>query len=70
LEFPDTALAAIPELVVARAPVPPSLQAFHGVIGRDLLYRWESVLLPGRRGRLTIRDTPQGLFGWLFCVGR
>src|SRR5262249_2533965 len=70
LEFPGTALASVPELVVARAPLPPSLQAFHGVIGRDLLYRWESFLLQGRRGRLTNRDTRWWLFGWLFRADR
>jgi hypothetical protein len=66
LEFPETALAAIPEVAVARAPLPPSLQAFYGVIGRDLLRRWESFLYQGRRGRLVLRDAPAGLFGWLF----
>lgn len=65
LEFPDTALAPIPSLKVARLPLPPSLQAYHGLIGRDLLHHWESVLFEGRRGRLTVRDTPGGLLGWL-----
>jgi hypothetical protein len=65
LVFPSTPLAAVPELAVARMAMPPSLSSFHGVIGRDLLRRWESVLFEGRRGRLTIRDTPGGLLGWL-----
>ncbi|HEV3257237.1 MAG TPA: hypothetical protein VG013_10185 [Gemmataceae bacterium] len=64
LEFPETWLAPIPELAVARLNLPPSLRAFHGVIGRDLLRRWESFLYEGRRGRFTLRDTPPGLFGW------
>jgi hypothetical protein len=65
LEFPGTSLAAVPELAVARLALPPSLRSFHGLIGRDLLHRWESFLFEGRRGRFTIRDTPGGLFGWL-----
>jgi hypothetical protein len=65
LEFPDTKLAAIPELVVARVPLPNSLSAFHGVIGRDLLRRWESFCYLGRRGRLSIRDTPNWLSRWI-----
>jgi hypothetical protein len=66
LEFPGTALGAIPELAVARLEMPPSLRPFQGLIGRDLLGRWESLLYRGRRGRLTIRDTPGGPFGWLW----
>jgi hypothetical protein len=65
LEFPLTKLAAIPELVVARVPLPSSLSAFHGVIGRDLLRRWESFCYQGRRGRLTIHDTPSWLLRWI-----
>ncbi len=65
LEFHGTALAAIPELAVARLALPPSLLAFHGVIGRDLLRRWESFVYQGRRGKFTIRDTPGWLFAWL-----
>jgi hypothetical protein len=65
LEFPGTSLRDVAELSVARLPLPPSLQGFHGVIGRDLLSRWHSLLYEGSRGRLTIRDTPGGLFGWL-----
>jgi hypothetical protein len=64
LEFPGSSLAAVPELAVARLPMPPSLHDFQGVVGRDLLRIWESFLYEGRRGRLTIRDAPGGLFGW------
>jgi hypothetical protein len=64
LEFPRAGLAAVPEIAVARAPLPPSLSSFHGVIGRDLLRRWEAFVYQGRRGRLTIRDTPSWPFGW------
>lgn len=65
LEFPGTSLAPIPDLLVARMPLPPSLRSFHGLIGRDLLHQWESLLFEGRRGRFTLRDVPGGLFGWL-----
>jgi hypothetical protein len=65
LEFPDSSLAAIPQIAVARLPMPPSLRDYHGVIGRDLLGRWESFNYEGRRRRFTIRDSPGGLFGWL-----
>jgi hypothetical protein len=65
LEFPDTALAPIPHLAVVRLTFPPSLRSFHGLIGRDLLHQWESFHFEGRRGRLTVRDVPGGLFGWL-----
>jgi hypothetical protein len=69
LEFPDTGLAPVTEVAVARLALPPSLQAFHGVIGRDLLRRWAYFLYQGRRGRFTIRDTPGGLFGGLLRLG-
>jgi hypothetical protein len=65
LEFPGTSLQAISEIPVARLALPPSLSRFHGLIGRDLLHRWESFHYQGRRRLLTIRDTPGGLFGWL-----
>ena len=65
LEFPHTKLAVIPEFVVARAPLPSTLSSFHGVIGRDLLRRWESFHYQGRRGWLTIRDTPSWLLRWI-----
>jgi hypothetical protein len=65
LEFPGTRLTAIPELAVARLALPPSLRDFHGIVGRDLLGRWESLLMEGRRMRFSIRDTPRRLLGWL-----
>jgi hypothetical protein len=65
LEFPATSLRDAAESSVARLPLPPSLQGFRGLIGRGLLSRWRSLLYEGRRGRLTIRDTPPGPFGWL-----
>ncbi len=65
LEFPGSSLAAVPLVAVARLPMPASLREYQGVVGRDLLSRWESFLYEGRRGRVTIRDTPGGLFGWL-----
>jgi hypothetical protein len=65
LEFPDRALAAVPELAVARLPLPAMLQGFHGLVGRDLLGRCESFFYEGRLARFTIRDIPGGLFGWL-----
>ncbi len=65
LEFPDTALRPVMELAVARLTMPPSLASFHGLIGRDLLGRWESLWYQGRRGRFTICDIPGGLLGWL-----
>jgi hypothetical protein len=61
LEFPDTKLEPIAELAVARLSLPVTLGSIHGVIGRDLLKRWEYFLYEGRRGRVTIRDKP-GLF--------
>jgi hypothetical protein len=64
LEFPGTSLKAIPELAVARLALPPSLASLHGVIGRDLLSRWDSVLFEGLRRRLTIRDSPGGWVRW------
>jgi hypothetical protein len=67
LEFPSSSMAAVPELAVARLPLPRSLQGFHGLIGRDLLSRWESFLYEGRRRRVTIRDTPPGLFSQAPC---
>jgi hypothetical protein len=66
VEFPGTTLGAVAELAVARLEMPPSLDSFQGLIGRDLLSRWESCLYQGRRGRLTIRDAPVGLLGWLW----
>jgi hypothetical protein len=57
--------APIPYLAVARLPLPASLQGFHGLIGRDLLGQWESLLYEGQRGRFTIRDSAGGPLGWL-----
>src|SRR5260370_32749361 len=39
MEFPGTSLVAIPLLLVARLSMPASLQAYQGVIGRDVLSR-------------------------------
>ncbi len=64
-EFPETGLCAIPKLLVARLGLPSSLRAFHGVIGRDVLSRWEYFRYEGRRRRLIIRDTPNRLLRWL-----
>ena len=61
LEFPESSLASIPEVAVARLSLPPSLGLFHGIVGRDLLRRWDSFLFEGRRGRFILRDTPAGL---------
>ena len=61
LEFPSTRLEPIPELAVARLSLPATLRSIHGVIGRDLLRRWEYFLYEGRRGQMTIRDR-RGLF--------
>jgi hypothetical protein len=58
LEFPDTNLEPIGELAVARLSLPASLGSIHGVIGRDLLRRWEYFFYEGRRGQMTIRDRP------------
>jgi hypothetical protein len=65
LEFPGTSLAAVEELMVASLGLPPALRSFHGVIGRDLLSRWECFRYEGRLGRFTIRDTRPSLLGWL-----
>jgi hypothetical protein len=64
LEFPDTNLAPVSEFAVARLALPSSLAGFHGLIGRDLLSRWEHLLYQGRRGRFTIRDMPRSIFAW------
>lgn len=64
LEFPETLLEPVSHLAVARLELPSSLRGYHGVIGRDLLFRWEWFLLEGRRRRLSLRDNPSR-FGWL-----
>jgi hypothetical protein len=66
LEFPNTDLLPIPVLAVARSNLPPNMPGFHGVLGRDVLSRWESFHWHGRRGRLTIRDVP----GWFTRLWR
>ena len=58
LDFPDTGLSSIPAIAVARIPLPPSVQAFHGLLGRDLLRRMEYLFYQGRKQRLAIRDRP------------
>jgi len=64
LEFMAGTLAAVPRLAVARLPLPSSLQEYHGLIGRDLLSKWYSLLYEGQRGQLTIRDSRAGFFSW------
>ena len=64
LEFPEAGLAAFPEVLVARLPMPAALSQFHGLLGRDLLRRWESFEYEGRRGCYTVRDKPGPLI-WL-----
>lgn len=64
-EFPGTGLSAIPKLLIARLGLPSSLRGFHGVIGRDVLSRWEYFRYEGRRHRLIIRDRPNPLLSWL-----
>ncbi len=64
LEFPEASLASVPEVLVARHPMPAQFRQFHGVLGRDILQRHESFEYLGRRGYFTLRDTP-GWFGWL-----
>ncbi len=64
LTFPETDLASFEQVQVARVAMPPELAPFHGVLGRDLLSRWDSFDYEGRHARYTLRDAP-GLFGWL-----
>jgi hypothetical protein len=64
LEFPEAGLEPVPELAVARLALPTTLGPIHGVIGRDLLSRWEHLLYQGRRARLTIRDKPLLFWRW------
>jgi hypothetical protein len=65
IEFPGTSLSPVPYFPIARLPLPPLLATYHGLIGRDLLFAWESFLLEGRQRQFTIRDKPAGLLGWL-----
>lgn len=64
LDFPGTALSPFEYAQVASLEMPPGLRQLHGLLGRDLLSRWDALLYEGRRGRYVIRDTP-GLFSWL-----
>ena len=64
LEFPEAGLAAFPEVLVARLPMPAQLSQFHGLLGRDLLGHLELFEYHGRRGCYSLRDTP-GWLGWL-----
>ena len=64
LEFPDAGLAPFPEVLGARLPMPAALSQFHGLLGRDLLRRFESFEYEGRRGCYSLRDRA-GMFTWL-----
>jgi hypothetical protein len=64
LDFPEAGLAPFENWQVARLAMPPELAQFYGLLGRDLLGRWEEFLYQGRRRRYTLRDTP-GPLGWL-----
>jgi len=63
-DFPGTRLASLEPVHVALLNMPPDLAQFHGLLGRDLLFRLHSLYLEGLRGRYTLRDTA-GLFDWL-----
>ncbi len=63
LEFPEAGLVAFPEILVARLPMPAALSQFHGLLGRDLLRRFESFEYEGRRGCYSLRDRP-GVLTW------
>jgi hypothetical protein len=64
LEFPETDLAAFPEVLVARLPMPSALSTFQGLLGRDLLRRLAAFEYEGQRGCYTLRDR-LGLLGGL-----
>jgi hypothetical protein len=64
LEFPEAGLAPFPEVLVARLPMPAALSQFHGLLGRDLLRRFESFEYEGQRGCYSLRDGP-GVLTWL-----
>ena len=64
LEFPEAGFVPFPEVLVARLPMPAALRQFHGLLGRDLLRRFESFEYEGRRGCYSFRDHP-GVFTWL-----
>jgi hypothetical protein len=62
LTFPGSTLGPIPWLHVGRIQ-PHRLSEFHGVLGRDVLSKWE-LLYRGPNATLTIRDH-LSLVGWL-----
>jgi hypothetical protein len=66
LGFPETGLAALEPVQVARLPMPAQLSQFQGLLGRDVLGRLESFEYEGRRGRYSLRDAP----GWLDWLRR
>jgi hypothetical protein len=63
MEFLTSSLAALPRAVVVGLDLPPRLQDYSGVIGRDILGGWE-FYYSGPRRRLTIRDH-RSFLGWL-----
>jgi hypothetical protein len=65
LDFPEAGLAPFEYLQVANLEMPAALSQFHGLIGRDVLRRWDEFRYQGRRGRYLIHDTP-GPLGWLW----
>jgi len=66
VDFLNGGLAPIPKLAIACLEMPPIFrQEYQGVLGRDVLHRWET-LYSGPRRRLTIRDHAS-VWGWLFA---
>lgn len=63
IEFALGSLLPIPRMIVVGAPVPRKLSGFDGVIGRDILSRWE-IFISGPRKRLVVRDGASWR-GWL-----
>jgi hypothetical protein len=63
LAFAEDRLAPLSSIRIVALGMPPRLRAYDGVIGRDVLSRWE-ILYRGPRGRLTIRDHAS-FWGWL-----
>src|SRR5438552_4002148 len=55
IEFPASTLKPFPRALVAGLSMPQTLAAYDGVIGRDILSRWET-FYSGLREQLTIRD--------------
>ncbi len=66
LEFPETDLAPISHVRVARHRMPPMFSQFHGLLGRDVLRQFESFEHLGRRGYYALRNTA----GWLGSLRR